>query len=627
MQHDSFYEKNLNTMRRCRSHLAVELERPSEENLAIRIYKAKSSLPILEAKGDAGAIPLHSRADPATEARRWTAGNTDGEEQVIFLFGFGIGYHVEELLAANDKALIIVFEPSRAIFTQALAGHDLTTVLESERVHIVLGDVPAPFDHLVSNPSITRVKFLSLRPYQALFPALSAKLKREYISWLNRRQINTATIRRFDRLWTANTFKNSEIFFSLKGIDTLKGRFQGFPAIVMCAGPSLEGDIEEVRKMLPGIVTFAVDTVLRPIMARGVVPDFVVSVDPQWVNSFILLSDPQLHGEQETLPVLVADPAVYPATLREYRGIKAVSSSVFAPGRIIERFSGPKGTVAAGGSVAVAAYDLARISGADPILLLGLDLSYSSTRTHLSGSFHEIYLLSRANRLDTLHTQMVRYIAGGEPFYTNDKSGKKVLTDRRMMLYHSWFESQAKSYPGHTINASSGGMSIDGIENIPIQDLQDQMKNQGTNKRAVVKKLRGELRDTRPDLDRVRCFLHFLNSLKQKLESIEPLARRGSSLVEAAGSSRDVKKSLSLVSEELESIDSEILSNPDATHLLSMVMQTPIVDILSKLRTEDSDKHTAIENSISLYRSIDEGAEFLLGLLAVALKQMQELLK
>ena len=91
----------------------------------------------------------------------------------------------------------------------------------------------------------------------------------------------------------------------------------------------------------------------------------------------------------EGLPVLVADPAVYPSTLRNYKGPLVLTSSVFSPGKIIESFAGPKGDIAAGGSVSVSAFDLARIIGADPIILLGLDLSYSGGKPHFSGSFME----------------------------------------------------------------------------------------------------------------------------------------------------------------------------------------------------------------------------------------------
>ncbi|HUT66788.1 MAG TPA: 6-hydroxymethylpterin diphosphokinase MptE-like protein, partial [Spirochaetota bacterium] len=586
---------------------------------------------------EAGAIPLHSRTDPTTEAKRWTAGNTDGEEQVVFLFGFGLGYHIEELLASNEEVLIVVFEPSPTIFSAALRERDLTSVIKSDRVRIILGEESAPFDILVSDPSITRMKFLSLRSYQTLFPDASIKRKKEYVSWLNRRQINTATIRRFDRLWTSNTFKNSTYFFSLKGIEVMKERFQGIPAVVLCAGPSLEQDIGNLRKLSGTAVIFAVDTALRPIMKRGIVPDFVVSVDPQWVNSFILLSDPQLDKEPSELPVLVSDPAVYPATLREYRGLKIITSSVFAPGRVIERFSGPKGTIAAGGSVAVAAYDLARISGADPILLLGLDLSYSTTRTHLSGSFHDLFLRSRAHRLDTAHTQMMRYIAGGDPFVEGDKKGDPVLTDRRMMLYRSWFENEAMKSKARTINASSGGLSIEGIENIPIEELRHELVKGGSlMKPEAVSKLREELLAALPDFERAFLFLDFLEALIKKLEAVYRLAKQGLSLVKSAGSKPESRESLARITGKLDEIDREILSDRDTNNILSMVMQTSIADILGKVkktkpsvesegppRTEGYE--SALENSRVLYRSIEEGAQFLSGLLEKSSKRIQEL--
>ncbi len=626
MRHKDLFEKNIAMLKQ--RGIAVPSAAP-EETFCVRPLETRTGAQVLVVDHNGKIIQLHSKTDPHKEADRWARGNTDGEEHLVFLFGLGAGYHVEALLKTNKALRIVVFEPSVGIFEAALRNRDLTGLIESGRVRIVLGDEPAFDDPLLNDPTFTGIKFLSLPPYRTLFSSSYGLRRSEYISWLNRRQINTATIKRFDRLWTSNTFKNAAYFFSLQGVEVLKRRFAGLPAIILCAGPTLSNDIETIREILKEAIVFAVDTALRPLTKQGIVPDFVVSVDPQWVNSFILLSDSWINRDKSELPVLVCDPAVYPSTLREYNGIILVTSSVFAPGNIIERFSGRKGTIAAGGSVAVTAYDLARLSGADPVLMLGLDLSYSSSRTHLAGSFHEIYLLSKTNRFETAGTQMTRYIFGGGPFRAEDKNGKLVLTDRRMMLYKAWFENHTRpSTAGEpvplVINGSSGGLHIEGMKDIPIGYFLKEMKKCGKTKQDEITGLRKQLQHTRRDMEKSRSFLAFIETLGSRLEAIDALASRGLSLVDSAGSGRAVGPELARIAPELEKIDREILSDRDSMNLLSMVMQTPIVDILRKTGSQEN-PDAAVENSKALYSAIAEGAKLLLVLFDTASRKVSEL--
>ncbi|MBN2325464.1 MAG: motility associated factor glycosyltransferase family protein [Spirochaetes bacterium] len=626
MRQEELFEKNVAMLKR--RGLAVPSAGP-EKKLCVRPLETRNGSRILIVDNEGRRIQLHSRTDPQKEAARWARGNTDGEEQIVFLFGLGAGYHVDALLKMNKALRIVAFEPSAGIFEAALKNRDLTGLIESGRVHIVLGDEAVFEDQALSDPGFTKIKFLTLPPYRTLFSSSYELRRSQYISWLNRRQINTATIKRFDRLWTSNTFRNAAYFFSLPGIEALKDKFTGLPAIVLCAGPTLANDIKVLQKIHDDAVVFAVDTALRPVVRRGIVPDFVVSVDPQWVNSFVLISDPWIDRDESELPMLICDPAVYPSTLKKYNGVKIVSSSVFAPGSIIERFSGRKGTIAAGGSVAVAAYDLARLCGADPIVMLGLDLSYSSSRTHLTGSFHEIYVLSKADRFETAGTQMTRYIQGGGPFRVEDKYGKPVLTDRRMMLYRAWFENQARA-PAHggkkplVVNGSSGGLHIEGMKDMPIVDFMKEIKKSGKMKKDGIESLKKQLQIAPVDTEKIRSFLRFLGTLGSGIETVDTLASRGLSLVDSTGRDRTVGQGLARIAPALDEIDRKILSDRDAVNLLSMVMQTPIVDILRKTGSRENPDQAA-ENSKTLYGAISEGAKLLLKLFDTASRKVSAL--
>ncbi|UCB44450.1 MAG: motility associated factor glycosyltransferase family protein [Spirochaetota bacterium] len=627
MEHSLQYNKNISVINIHHPYLLRQLEKPDDDDLSYTVLSTKSGLPTIEVLKEDKKIVLHSKIDPLKETLRFTSSHCEGDEQVFFVFGLGLGYQIEELLKKSEDSTIIVFEPSATLFRAALNSRDITTILKSDRVWLNIEKSALKFDTIALDPSIMRIKFLSLRPYQDLFPDIFKELRKEYISFLNRRQINTATIKRFDRLWTKNTFKNSGAFFTLSGVDELRDRFKAIPALVLSAGPSLEMDTETIIDLADNSIIIACDTAMNPLIKRGIVPDFVVTVDPQYVNSLILSSGLQFKKRWEDMPVLIADPAVYPTTLKNYRGMKILCSSVFSPGRVIERFSGIKGPIAAGGSVAVASYDFARVIGADPIILMGLDLSYSSSLTHLRGSFHEQYLISRENRFHPIYTQISKYITGGEPFKVNDKDGNPVLTDRRMMLYKSWFESQAPLIMGKTINASKKGLHIEGIEDKTLDELKKDIENIKANKNTLMLDLKSELTNIPISYDKAGGFISFLEKLDVKISELCSLSKRGEKLVHEVLSKRLFDKhqsaKLSSVTEELDAIDREILSHRDETQILNMVMQTPITEILKKTAVEDA--HEAWERSKTLYASIDDGCVFLTKLLKISLEKLKKL--
>ena len=218
----------------------------------------------------------------------------------------------------------------------------------------------------------------------------------------------------------------------------------------------------------------------------------------------------------------------------------------------------------------------------------------------------------------------------------SDKKGDPVLTDRRMLLYRSWFENEVMKSKARTINASSGGLNIKGIENIPIEELWQELMKVGSKKPEVVSKLREELYAALPDFERAFLFLDFLETMIKNLEAVYKLAKQGLSLVKSAGSKPENRKSLSRVSGKLNEIDREILSDRDANNILSMVMQTSIADILGKVKKTKTSAESegaggtegyedALENSRVLYSSIEEGAQLLSRLLEESSKRIQEL--
>ena len=605
--------------------------------LTLSVIPASSGQPTLEAVSPGSRTLLHSGRDPVEEAIRFVREAVDGSEDLVVLFGFGLGYHTEEILRANRTCRLFVIEPSPLILMLALGARDLGPLLASERLFLSVDPDGWTTDEAASlHGDEASAKLIVARPYRALFPETAEKVERDFAVLRSTRAINLATLKRFDRLWTKNTLKNSVSFFTRDGIERLAGSMTGLPAVVVSSGPSLQSDLSTLAGLQGKAVIVAVDSALCPLIRRGIMPDFAVTVDPQLVNSLFTGEVERALGWGlgfarsrdlgsalgRDLPVLVADPAVHPLTLRRYGGDLLITSSVFAPGKVVERFSGRKGQIAAGGSVSVAAFDLARILGADPIILLGLDLSYPLGRTHIAGSLAETLVLSACTRLEPAHTVFARVIRSGQPVVKTDRAGKPVVTDRRMLLYEGWFERQGGDCGARVVNATRGGLAIPGIEDAPLERLAAEIGAGGAErKRERMTELRKGATDASLNRRGIEDFIRFLEGAGKNLSLIDSLSRRAGEVAEMclrSGAGRADGM------DELSRLDGEILAFREETSLLSMVMQGSITDIIEGRNT--GDRESAYRNSLLLYSSIAEGSRFLTRLFGCAEKKLNKLL-
>ncbi|MBP2673625.1 MAG: hypothetical protein H6Q84_465 [Deltaproteobacteria bacterium] len=135
-----FLERNLAELGAVDARLADRV-RSAERGAGLAVVPSKAGPPSLKAGGAA----LHSVYDPVREAREWAdRWRADIESaSSIAVLGFGLGYHVEELLRATGKP-VAVFEPRTDILRAALEARDLSPVLSRARIFAELDDLAFP---------------------------------------------------------------------------------------------------------------------------------------------------------------------------------------------------------------------------------------------------------------------------------------------------------------------------------------------------------------------------------------------------------------------------------------------------------------------------------------------------
>jgi len=114
-------KKNLSVLRQRQPEVARLLE-GQERSPEVELHRTRQGLPIHRYRGKL----LHSQWDPYREARRCVA---DFHNEQPWVFGFGDGYHVEELLEKGQTETVVVLEPDGRMLRAVLEDRDLDHVL------------------------------------------------------------------------------------------------------------------------------------------------------------------------------------------------------------------------------------------------------------------------------------------------------------------------------------------------------------------------------------------------------------------------------------------------------------------------------------------------------------------
>lgn len=545
----------------------------------------------------AGGRLLHSRYDPAGEARKSAAALAAAGADTLVVLGPGLFYAAEAALRELPEARIVTASADPAFLSACLDLRDLGGLLSDDRLSILAGGAPEGLLWIFERLGTRKVRVLENKAEAGLYPDWYGRAKALLARWQAKETINTATLRRFGRLWVRNLARNLDAIPRHLGVAGLEGRFEGIPAVITAAGPSLD----EVLPLLPALrdraVLVCVDTALRSLLGTGIEPDFLVVVDPQYWNV--------RHLDRCEAPrsVLVTEAAVRPSVFRMPFASVRLCASFYPLGTFAEGMSGPpKGRLGAGGSVATTAWDFARVLGCRPVYMAGLDLGFPDGRTHARASRFEQKALAEGDRLRPPATRLYEAFAGARPRDAGANDGGTVRTDERLALYSWWFESRMLRHPEcRTRNLSPRGLAIPGIPYEPAESLLSlpALRDRIDSLREDVVREDREAWNGGPAVPDVRPrILELLAGLEARAESALGLAARARAL-ERTG--RDPSAVLSLLDEA----DRDLLGN-EAKEIAGFLLPDLETLLGRPVRTLEE----ALDRSETVYREIRDSAAY-----------------
>jgi len=489
----------------------------------IRIEPAKNGSPTLVAhETPEKTFTYHSRYNPEHEAKKIADSIFKNQSHVILL-GFGLGYVLSEIFPRLPKPeqpfQIIVIEPDPIVFKAALHTRDLQKYLQDFRVAWCVGISPDEFGEIwfknLDWGTLEDLLIIEHPPSIERFAAYFERIREKIKFFSNRSKGNLQTMMHAGTQFMTNNFLNFGAFSRLPGIGRLFNKFQNIPAILVSAGPSLDRNVHLLQEVKGKFLIIAVDTAFRQLVARGIRPDIVCAGDPSYLNSLDFIG-----VEKETEVVLAAELMTHPDIFESFQGPKMLMTFGWGLAVQFEKFREPIGTVNCWGSVSTTTFDLARKLGCDPIIFIGLDLSFQDGLLYARGSYYDDIFYHSIHPFTSLEHENVEYILRRGTHKYATSSGLPLYTDANMNIYKGWFEDQFRQTGQTIINATEGGIVSQFVTVQTLQEaIQQNSSKSGPINQIIAAALQEPIEVQKKSLE--KAFGEIGKVLRQNLQTIK----------------------------------------------------------------------------------------------------------
>lgn len=377
----------------------------------------------------------------------------------VFLFGAGSGAYLKALAGHTDKEVnIVVYEPSVTIFCTMLEEMDLSEEIGGRPIAFIVEGI----NESEFQPVMNRVLAVESLGYlkEEIHPGYRSLFQEKllfYVRTLQRRaedmQVSYNTGMLFSKDLAQNVLGNLEYVCEGYNTKTLSDAIphEG-PAILVAAGPSLNKNIEELKKAKNKAFILAVDTAIRPLLKAGIIPDAFFTIDPHKEMELV-----EIEGSEQ-IPVIAPASARHSLLKRQKNRRIFYFDGYAMPHHIYRMNKKEMPDVSTGGSVACNCFSLLFKMGFNTIIMAGQDLAYTGNKSHADGTFQEVM-----PKKDTQHMIKVK---------GNYEEQVPTLTNLRIYLdWFSWYITKAKEiYSLRVINATEGGAWIEGTELMTLKD-------------------------------------------------------------------------------------------------------------------------------------------------------------
>lgn len=470
------------------------------------IIETRNGEKTIEIEDEGKKIRLNSAYNPQKEAEQWVKKlNFYNLDITVFMFGIGNGVFVKTILERlQEQSSVVLVEPDPLLFIFCLHNFDMREIISDERVAIVVEG----FNFEEFNTLLTYT--MTLKTLNTQIVCFHPNIQKIYASKFE--EFNNAIIKRMRRCkldyntrvvlgrhTMENTLKNlhfiRESNFVTEFIDVIP---KSIPFIIVAAGPSLDKNIEQLKKAEGKSFILVVDRAVNDVIQHGIKFDAIITIDAgksvKYMNNEQSFSYPIFTCQDSNNEIL---------ELNEGRKIWLNSTEFL--NRLYKKYDVRMKYFSVGGSVATAAFNVARTVESRVIVLVGQDLAFDGDATHAGGEREEHFT-----------NKNIRYVDGVD--------GKKVKTREDWLRFLGWYESTISELDEdiEIIDATEGGAKIEGTKIMKLSKVIDQYCKESFDFQEVLKKLRPTF-----DGDKYLEIRQDLLHLEQEILTVKECAEKG----------------------------------------------------------------------------------------------------
>ena len=560
-----------------------------------------------------GSHRLNSMYKPVKEAEKWAEQyNFKNLSVSVVMFGIGNGIFVNEMLGRlSDDGIVFLYEPDNDIFLYILHHADITDILSDSRVKLIVNGLDEEYTKLdMFKRILQREMHWAILPSQIVcfHPGYEKLYEGDYGDFLDAVHMaidfaitNKNTVQYLSKQLINNVIKNLHFIKDSNYIAELKDKFpEGYPAIIVSAGPSLDNNIDELKRAEKKAFIIATDTAVKYLVQHNIKFDCVVSVDAKKGDWHLA------YDECNTVPffgVLDTQNKFYEKNTSKKIWIKE--------GMYLDRLYGKFGRIfpdyGTGGSVATSAFNICRAIGIKKIILIGQDLAYKGESTHAGDVKGKINWKPQ------------------EDLFTRGVDGEMVKTRYDWMRYKEWFESEiAKLEDSVVIDATEGGALIEGTEIMTLSDAIEKYCTQEFDAKAFIENMpctfdEKEYKEVQGTLLHLRK--EFAN-IKQK--SIE--GKKYAQELVVIGTRKEVNPAKeSELSKKLRKINN-FINKQSCYELIETYISDDVAEKIAKINTLSEDENENLINtaniSIAIYEAMEKAIKELTPVLEESLEKV-----
>ena len=434
--------------------------------------------------------PLHNPLNPLEEAKEIFARSENTPDAIHLIYGIGLGY-LFQVASATSVGNVILYEPNLDILRITFSLVDFSNDILKKNVFISTTlEKMGEYIYKKSNTKNSPI-MLSTTGYRTLNESQFSQMVEEL-----QRMIGSYSL---DLKYTQEKFlplikdiiRNIPQLTKEVPLSTIKNCYKGKTAVVVSAGPTLDKNIETIKKYRDNIILIVVGTAMKALAAHNIKPDFLCIIEAY--DSSKQIADIDLSDIN-----FITEPYSN-KNIRKFN-FKQIFSHMSCNMPLNKFWSNVIGEDNADyiskGTVSYTALNTARLLGCSKIVLVGQDLAYIEGQCYSKESAYKdlecrfnqetdkweiiaknlddfANALSNApnfeqrkaiaiNRLKNLNNSL---------YYVKGINGKQIPTESVYAAFIKPLSEFTKAFNEiEYINTSLVGAQIDGYKNMPLED-------------------------------------------------------------------------------------------------------------------------------------------------------------